>query len=65
MGGVLIGVYINGAPVTAGEWRLRAVATLALGTQKALADWGAAFHYLAPWETPASSMARIDLAITS
>ena len=27
--------------------------------QKALADWGAASHYLAPWETPASSMARI------
>ena len=33
--------------------------------QKALADWGAASHYLAPWETPASSMARIDLATTS
>ena len=39
--------------------------TVAHNPQKALADWGAASHYLAPWETPASSMARIDLAITS
>ena len=39
--------------------------TVAHNPQKALADWGAASHYLAPWETPASSMARIDLATTS
>ena len=58
----------NSPPLLPGAGSLRRRQNLnhvAHNPQKALADCGAASLCFAPWETPASSMARIDLATTS